>query len=148
MRNLYCCFPVALVELTFFPLRVRTSHEKLQLNKESISKSLVRIEFHVKLKLPPQSSFKSRENHVSCRALQSYNSPGDWARQLFKPSANSASLVVEIEKKFFSFTVGVFSGERHKWGCFWLHLSGPGPNPLGHYCRSRFVRKLGQNPRL
>jgi len=56
-------------------------------------------------------TFKSRENHVSCRALQSYNSPGDWARNLFKkPSADSASLVVEIEKNFFSFSVGVFRG--------------------------------------
>ena len=50
--------------------------------------------------------FKSRENHVSCRALQSYNSPGDWARELFKPSTDSARLVVEIEKKIFSFSVG------------------------------------------
>jgi len=36
--------------------------------------------------------FKSRKNHVSCRALQSYNSPGDWAKELFKPSTDSASL--------------------------------------------------------
>jgi len=45
--------------------------------------------------------FKSRENHISCRALQSYNSSGYWARELFKPSTDSASLVDEIEKKFF-----------------------------------------------
>ena len=55
----------------------------------------------------------SRENHVSCRALQSCNPPGDWARELFKPSTDSASLVVEIEKKMLSFRwgtpqVGVF----------------------------------------
>jgi len=74
---------------------------------------------------------KSRENHVSCRALQSYNSPGDWARELFKPSADSASLVVETEKKNFSFLVGGFKGERHKWRCFWVPLPGSGLQPIG-----------------
>jgi len=79
----------------------------------------------------PIYPFKSRENHVSCRDLKSYNSPGDWARELLKPSTDSASLVVEIEKKNFSFSVGNFRGERHKWGCFWLPLPGPGPQPIG-----------------
>jgi len=73
--------------------------------------------------------FKSRESYVSCRTLQSYNSPGDWAREL-KPFADSASLVVELEKKIFRFHWGVFGGERHKWGCFWLSLPGPGPQPI------------------
>jgi len=54
--------------------------------------------------------FKSRENHVSCRDLQSYNSPDDWARELFKPSTDSASLVAEIEKKIFRFRWGVYGG--------------------------------------
>ena len=53
---------------------------------------------------------KSRENHVSCRALQSNKSPGGWARELFKPSTDSASLVVETEKKMFSFSVRGFRG--------------------------------------
>ena len=47
------------------------------------------------------------------QSLQSYNSPGDWARELFKPSADSASLVVKIEKKF-RFGFELFWGERHK----------------------------------
>ena len=50
------------------------------------------------------------ENHVSCRDLRSYNSTGDCARELFKPSTDSASLVVKIEKKIFSFLVGVSGG--------------------------------------
>jgi len=54
--------------------------------------------------------FKFRENHVSCSALQSCNSPGDSARELFKRSADSASLVVEIEKKFFVFGGGFSEG--------------------------------------
>jgi len=38
--------------------------------------------------------------------LQSYNSPGDGARELLKPSTDSASLVVKIEKKIHSFGGG------------------------------------------
>jgi len=87
--------------------------------------------------------FKSRVRHVSCRALQSYNSPGDWARELFKPSTHSASLVVEIKKKFFR-----FRGKCHKWGCFWLLLTGPGPQPIGPLLWLKLLWKLGQNPRL
>jgi len=68
--------------------------------------------------------FKSHENHVSCRALRSYNSPGVWARELFKPSTDSASPVVEIEKKF-SFSVGIFWAERHKGGVFLATFTWP-----------------------
>ena len=67
--------------------------------------------------------FQSRVRHFSCRALQSYNSPGDWARELFKPSTDSASLVVKIEKKFFRLGFELFWGERHKQGCFCVILA-------------------------
>jgi len=63
-----------------------------------------------------------------------------------KPSTDSASLVVEVE--FFRFRWGVFGGERHKWGCFGYIYLALGPNLLGHYYGSRFIWKLGQNPRL
>ena len=43
--------------------------------------------------------------------LQRYNSPADWARKLFKPSTDSASLLVEIEKKIFLFWVCGSLGE-------------------------------------
>jgi len=53
--------------------------------------------------------FGSRVYPLFCRTLQSYNSPGDWARELSKPSTDSASLVVKIEKKKrFSISVGGF----------------------------------------
>ena len=58
--------------------------------------------------------FLSRVRHFSCRALQSYNSQGDWAREMFKHSTDSASLVVKIEKKMFRFGFELFWGERHK----------------------------------
>jgi len=47
--------------------------------------------------------FKSRVRHSFCKALQSFNLPA--ARELFKPSTDSANLLVEIEKKQFSFFV-------------------------------------------
>jgi len=64
-------------------------------------------------------AFQSRKSPKSCRALQSYKTPGDWARELSKPSTHSASLVVKIEKKRFSFLVGDFWTWRHKEGMFW-----------------------------
>jgi len=95
--------------------------------------------------------FKSRVRHFFCKALQSYNSPAARARELFKPSTDLASLLVEIEKTFFRFGFGVFWGNATSWGvlAFFGHLYlGLDINPLGHSFGARFVRKLGQNPRL
>jgi len=47
---------------------------------------------------------------ILAQGLQRYNSPTDWARKVFKPSTDSASLLVEIEKKF-SFWVCGFLGK-------------------------------------
>jgi len=33
-------------------------------------------------------------------------------------------------EKNFSFLLGFFVGERHKWDCFWQPLPGPGPQPI------------------
>ena len=55
------------------------------------------------------------------------------ARELFKPSADSASLLVDIEIKRFLFSVGVFWKWRHNEGMFWKfwsHLASPGPQPI------------------
>ena len=84
---------------------------------------------HPKQVLP----FQSGESPKSRRALQTYNSPGDWARELSKPCTDSASLVVKIEKKRFSISVGEFWRWRHKEGMFWKfwpHLAGPGPRTI------------------
>jgi len=76
------------------------------LTKDSVIRSL---EVSTKGKCSPTSwPFQSRMRHFSCRTLQSYNSPVDWARELFKPSTDSASLVVKIKKKQFLFLVGCF----------------------------------------
>ena len=82
------------------------------------------------------SFFKSRVRHFSCRTLQTYNSPGDWAKELFKPSTDSASLVVKIEKNNFLFRWGVFWRWRHKEDMFWKSrpsLVCPGPQPIGPF---------------
>ena len=84
-------------------------------------------------------------------SLQSYNSPGDWAGELSKPSTNSTSLVVKIEKKRFCFCWGISEGDVTKKACFenfghlWPAVSS---NPLTHSFGSKFCWKLRQNPRL
>jgi len=52
------------------------------------------------------------------QGLQRYNLPADSARKLFKPPTDSASLLVEIEKKQ-CFILGLWfsGGGRHKWVC-------------------------------
>jgi len=48
------------------------------------------------------------ESYFFCKDLQSYNSPAAIAGELFKPSTDSASLLVEIEKIIFRFGFGAF----------------------------------------
>ena len=77
--------------------------------------------------------FQYRESPKSCRAFQSYNLPGDWARELSKPSTDSASLVAKIEKNVFHFRWVDFWWWRQKEGIFWKFwppLAGLGPQPI------------------
>jgi len=85
-----------------------------------------------------------------CKILQSYNSPGDWAWELFKPSTDSASLVVKIEKKQFSVSVGGFLEVTSQRGHVLEKQAtlALGPNPLIHFFGSKFCWKLGDNQRL
>jgi len=83
---------------------------------------------------------------------KSYNLPGDWARELFKPSTDSASLVVNIEIQNFSFWVWAFLGKTSQVGVFLRYFGhlflALGAVPIGHFLDSKFSWKLGQNPRL
>jgi len=46
---------------------------------------------------------------------ESYNSPGDWARELFEPSKDAANLVDSIKNKFGRFwTLSFFVGDVTK----------------------------------
>ena len=53
------------------------------------------------------------------RPFFGHKSPAARARELFKPFTDSASLLVDIEKKRFSFSVGVFWRWCHNEGMFW-----------------------------
>ena len=64
-------------------------------------------------------SFNARASHYSARYFVGHNSPAAAAREVFKSSTDSASLLVPSKKKiFFNFGFGVLLGGRHKWGCF------------------------------
>jgi len=47
------------------------------------------------------------------KSLQLNNPPGDWAREVFKPSTDSASLKPQTKKKFFVLDLGFFWRWRH-----------------------------------
>jgi len=74
------------------------------------------------------------------------------AKEVFKPSTDLASFLVEIGKKtFFAFGLA-FSGENVTSGgvfAFFGHIYvALDPNPLRHYFGSSCFWKLGPNPRL
>jgi len=54
--------------------------------------------------------FESSKSQFFCKALHSYNLPAARARELFKPSTDSANLLVEIKKNF-SLWIWVFFEE-------------------------------------
>ena len=57
--------------------------------------------------------FKPTEKYI-CSSLQCYNSLAALARELFKPSTDSASLLVSIKNHSVDLGVGFSWGERHK----------------------------------
>ena len=63
----------------------------------------------------------ARANKLPCPFLAINRQPLEL--ELFKPSTDSASLLVDIEKKNFCFWFGVCWGERHKWGRFCIFLA-------------------------
>jgi len=97
------------------------------LHLKNLSCSML-VRKHALGELQPPCKFRDRQNFGA--GLQRYNSRADWARKLFKPCTDLASLLVEIEKKFFVLGSGFSGGGRHKWGChfrfFWPTLRGPG----------------------
>jgi len=54
---------------------------------------------------------------------QRYNSSTDCAKELFKGSNGSASLLVYTWKKFFGPRLQIFSELCHKWSSFWVILA-------------------------
>jgi len=70
-------------------------------------------------------------SHYSGWHFFGHNSPA--ARELFKPSTDSASLLVKMEEKRFLFLVGVYWGDPPQVEVFWklwLPLHSLGPQPI------------------
>jgi len=68
--------------------------------------------FHAQTRI----SFNARAGHYSGGHFLCHNLPV--AREVFKPSTDSARRLVSTKKNIFSFAFGVLLGGRHKWGCF------------------------------
>jgi len=79
---------------------------------------------------------------IMAQGLQRYNSPADWARKLFKPSTDSASLLFKIEKKKFCFGFVVLWGRTSQVGVsfsfYWPSLRGPGCQSNGPIVSLKF----------
>ena len=67
--------------------------------------------------------FNDHRSQLIGSSLFCYNSLAAAAREVFKPSPDSASLVVSSQKKKFSFGLGVLLGGLHKWGCFRVFMA-------------------------
>ena len=67
--------------------------------------------------------FNDRTGHYSGSCIFGYNSAPAAAREVFKPSTDSASLVVSSQKKKFQFWFRGSRGGRHKWGCFRVFMA-------------------------
>ena len=70
-----------------------------------------------------QTQFNDHQSHYSGSCIFGYNSAPAAVREVFKPSTDSASLLVSSQKKIFSLRLGVLLGERHKWGCFRVFMA-------------------------
>jgi len=66
--------------------------------------------------------FNACAGHYSGLYSFGHNSPAP-ADGVFKPFTDSASLLVPIKKKMFSFGFGALFGRRHKWGCFSIFMA-------------------------
>jgi len=72
--------------------------------------------------------FNARAGHFSGRHSFGHNAPAAAAGEVFKPSTDSAGLVVPSQKKFFS-VLGLGFSWGDKWGVLaflWPNLPGPG----------------------
>jgi len=84
------------------------------------------------------------------RPFFDHKSPAARARELFKPSTDSASVLVDIEKKIFVFGLAFAGGNVTGGGVFaffWPPLPGPGPQPIDPFFWLSFFWKLGKNLR-
>ena len=93
-----------------------------------------------------KTPFNARALHCSGQHFCGHKSPAARARELFKASTDSASLLVKIEKIFFRF--GFLWGDVTSLTFFWLPSPGPAHQSNEPFFGSRFFWKLGCNPLL
>jgi len=82
---------------------------------------------------PENSSYQLPYQHPSSSA--------NCARELFKGSNESASLLICTRKKIFGWVLQIFCEWRHKWSCFWAilaHVAWPRPQSLGQSISLKF----------
>jgi len=86
------------------------------------------------------ASLKPRVRHFPCRicaGLHHHNSPGDWARELFKPSEEAERLAVSMFKNLGSFRFLFFMGYWRRFSFFgWRH------RVLGAKAKSQFLTQI------
>ena len=82
----------------------------------------------------------------SCRLpYQHHSFSADYARELFKGSNGSASLLVCPQKKIFWLEVADFWEWHHKWSSFWAilaHVTWPRAQPLGQSISLKFLLEI------
>ena len=82
-------------------------------------------------------------SHFLCKGLQRCSWPADWARELFNPSTDSASILVEIETNFSFWVWGSLGGTSRVgvflrfFGLLYVALDA---NPMSQFFRSSFFR--------
>ena len=99
-----------------------------------------------KLPKPGSSqSVKDRKTTIVTQTLASHNLPTNRARELIKPSTDSASLRLEIKTKKFSAWIFGSLCVTSQWEYVWAFLApllGPGRQPSANFFRSKFFLDL------
>ena len=93
------------------------------------------------------SPFNDHQSHYSGSSFFCYNTAPAAAREVFKPSTDSASLLVSSQKTIFQFRVRSFLGGASQVGVFsrfdGLLCPALDANRMGPHFRSNIFMKLG-----
>ena len=96
-------------------------------------------------------TFNDHARHLIAAPFFGHKLPAARARELLKPSTDSASLLVDVKFNVYHFGLRFSGGNvtsRGVFVLFWPSLPGPGRCPNGPFLDSKVSWKLGQNPRL
>ena len=119
--------------LVFGHYEACTLHTNQNLHKKSLKLWKSGNDIFILWNWPKTSSFRLRYQH--------HSSAANCARELFKGSNGSASLVNCTLKKFFGWGLRIFCEWRHKWRSFWAilaHVAWPRAQLLGQSISLKF----------